>query len=132
METDRQERANFVKGLRDFANFIEANDGIVCRAQQNFYIYTDDKEVFKTAVRAIGSKGKKEMLGDWASYVVNFGPIQYRLLIERAAVCQRKVLGTKNVEERAIAAHVEEIVEWECEPWLGNPDGSPSTAQSDE
>jgi hypothetical protein len=52
----------------------------------------------------------------------NFGIIQYTVATSRAAVCERKVVGTKEVPEYVSPAHTEEIVEWECRDSLLAPD----------
>jgi hypothetical protein len=113
------ERIAYVKALRDLANLLESESDIPVPFSQQFYHYTADKEAFKAGVRAIGSRGRKVMTDDqWANYVVEMGPLEYRLFIDRKTVCERKVIGTKQVEEKVVPAHLEEIVEWECEPWM--------------
>jgi hypothetical protein len=114
-----EERTAYVKALRDFATFLESNPDIPVPGSQNFFHYTTDKELFKAGVKAIGSRGRKEFRDDqWANYIVTIGPLEYCLFIARETVCQRIVVGEKQVEKRIVPAYVEELVEWKCESWL--------------
>lgn len=118
-------RAKYVKGLRDLAEMLESEPDIILPVEQDFYAYTMEKDVFKRGVKAIGLRGRKVLENDqWANYIVQFGPIKYRLYIDRGQVCERIVVGKKAVAEVVIPAHDEDVVDWKCEPWLGGDNGN--------
>ena len=75
------------------------------------------EEEFTTFIRDIGPFKK-----EYTDAFVHINPIGlenvFSILIDRQTVCTRKVVGTKEVPERVIPAHVEEIVEWDCKPML--------------
>jgi hypothetical protein len=112
------ERAEFVKGLRELADFLEAHEALPVSSSFFVNVYCSSKDGFLAAVRAIGNRGEKEISDEWARYQVWFGPIKYYVYTDREAVCTKVVKGTEYVPQAFIPAHTREIVEWQCEPWL--------------
>lgn len=53
---------------------------------------------------------------DFELVVILHGGYEVTYSIAREAVCERKVIGTREIAERVIPARTEEIVEWECKP----------------
>ena len=82
-----------------------------------------DKERAKEQLRAIGSFDKIYE-GDSFVAVKEIGGVKVKCWMDRDAVCERVVTGTRHVEAelvpeyvtpaRLIEAHEEEIVEWKC------------------
>jgi len=65
------------------------------------------------------------------------GTIRVSFHGERAKVCKRKVVGTRDVPEEYVpgytrAKHTEEIVEWECEPLLAPTEAEETTETASE
>lgn len=82
-------------------------------------VYSDAAQVEWMAgvARAFG-KGKKDFTGDSMWLFKNFHKedraVCVKAVCDRAKVCERRVVGTKDIAERVIPAHTEEIVEWDC------------------
>lgn len=53
-----------------------------------------------------------------------FGPVKLRFLFWRSAVCERRVVGTKEVPEITTPAYIQEITEWDCHPLLEEGSGA--------
>jgi hypothetical protein len=102
------ERQALIQGLRDFADFLESNEGVPTPCGSGFDAFVQTKEELAAAARAIGNS-TKEVLNQWYYLHKAFGPVRYDVNIAREKVCVKKVIGTKTVPQ-----HTEEIVEWEC------------------
>lgn len=127
--------ATFAKGLREFADWIEANKDHVeweleCADEDppfRFNLYATTKEAFGDYVRALG-RGAKEVDDSWFHVVRTFGPVRLDVFAARATVCERVVTGTREVTktvrdplalEQVPLIEVTEVVEdveWICEP----------------
>lgn len=90
-------------------------------------------EAFKSAARAIGGRWEKNdpKASSWddQQYIftntVSIGTAKLRLRMDRDLICERKVVGTKEVVKPAVEAQpervvVEEIYERECKPLFAN------------
>ena len=119
-EREAKRRVAYVKGLRDFAAFLETTDAPI-PVGQTFNAPLYDKEKFKAAVKVIAGRGKKSFDDSLAYYRADFETLTYQVYIMRNQVCERIVTGTKEVPAISYPAHTEEIVEWKCEPWLESP-----------
>lgn len=127
---DTDERAEFARGLRELADFIEAHPDRPVPPDIYAAVHISDTDELRAAVRAIGS-ADKEYSGDFFTAVRHFpGGIRYGVQAYREQVCERVVVGTETVEvpdPEALAAvprvtQEREIVEWRCEPVLaGRP-----------
>jgi hypothetical protein len=128
------ERDDLVAGLRELADYLETSDGVKL-PQMNFYgstwIYkygtdedgntdyskTDDfltRQEMRKLAKALAPCEK-----DYSNHSFNlkrkFGKyVSVTLNTSRENVCERKVVGTKEIEAQIIPARTEEIVEWEC------------------
>lgn len=71
------------------------------------------REKMRRIVKLVGKADKvyKENYFDLRKY---FGPIKLEFTTNRANVCERKVVGTKEIPEHVVAARTEDIVEWVC------------------
>ena len=115
----------YASGLRQLADWIEAHpsidppDGILNVCSLN------TKEEAAACLKAL-APCKKEYQETMFKLIREFGPISLRFIFYRAAVCTKKVVGTRHIEAYTKAAemipaqhfdaHDEEIVEWECGP----------------
>lgn len=90
-------------------------------------------ERFRNAARAIGGRWEKNdpKVSDWndRQYIftnaVDVGTAKLRLRMERDLICERKVVGTKEVVKPAVEAQpervvIEEVYERECKPLFAN------------
>ena len=126
--TDR--RSEFVAGLRAAADFFESNPdaGVPYDARMGFHCSSRDE--FVTAVRALG-RAEKDFTSSYARATRDFGGgVQVDYQAYRSEVCERVVVGTREVEveepdPEAVAAlpkvkrtETVEDVEWRCEPLL--------------
>jgi hypothetical protein len=119
-----------IAGLRELADFLEDNDEIAERlaaSTVNFNVYAFNRDEFQSFVRQIG-RGKKSAGDNFFGVIRTFGAVTLEVFTHRAQVCERVVVGTREVPETVTPARVEEIVEWRCEPILGERDGSISVA----
>lgn len=122
----------YVDGLRELADWIEANGDHLDASSDFFYdnmvmsFLRHDRDEFVNVAQLLGGKRTKD--GDDSYFRVkrSFGPIEVTVFAQRKDVCERVVTGTRHIpaqvipasEERVIEARDEEIVEWVCEPLL--------------
>lgn len=127
---DQDERAATIAGLRAAADFFEATPDAPLPYSINLGLHLFTREEFVSAVRALG-KARKNFSTGYAEAKREFGGrVEIRYQAYREQVCERIVVGTKQVETEkpdpeAIAAlpkvkRVETVeeVEWRCEPLL--------------
>lgn len=124
-----KERDELVSGLRDLADFIEEKglDLPIKLPRLNLVNYIEDswdksynavpgsaREKMRRAAIACGKAEKK-----WDRYslelIKEFGEhVKLTFRTNREQVCEKKVVGFKDIPEQVIEARREEIVEWEC------------------
>lgn len=124
----QEQIASAVAGLRDLADFIEANPhlpyGYTLDQRWLVCLASDEDEAGELAQWArAGGKWDKDINDNYAGLVRSFGPIEMHVYVNRAAVCEKHVVGVETVEvpdPNAPKVTVErEIVAWECKPLLG-------------
>lgn len=130
--------AMLAAGLRQVAAMVEANPGGVDVLEFAFsnvlaYVSGDNpRELIADATRAtlaVGGTVDKYYSGDeWAGIVARFGPVSIQIYTGRAQMCERVVVGTREVvkevpDPEALAAVptvqttvTEDVVEWVCRP----------------
>ena len=115
----------YVAGLRALADWIEANpEQPLSETILSVWCQRDTKEAAAAVMRAFGSCEKE--YGDSCFYLKKaFGPITLRFVFLRAAVCTRRVVGTKHVPAQFYPEREEEIVKWDCHPILASEETSP-------
>jgi hypothetical protein len=120
--------AELAAQLRALADIYEAHPEIAQLyefTQSNSFVFCHDKETFAATVKAFGA-GKKK---NGVAQAVNFVPDAFpKLLITswKDKVCERVVVGTREIPERVVPAtegyvvpaRTEEIVEYRCTPFL--------------
>lgn len=119
--------STIVQDLRDLADFLEARPEIaeqVCPVNVNVFVYS--RKEMALAARAFG-KADKVIVGDWMCLRRVFGQVTLDVNVTREKVCRKVVTGTRVIsasvlparEETVVPETVEEIVEWQCDPILG-------------
>lgn len=102
-------RQEFIQGLRDLADFLEARPTVPTpNGYLNQYVFPS---AFRESARALGAFDKTPS-DDFYGAERRFGPITLRLFTDRSAVCKRIVKGTRIIP--AEPERTEEVVEWEC------------------
>lgn len=109
-------------GLRELADWVEANPGYVPDAEWNtvtLHVHLDTREELVAAARALGGEREKEPVGDYFTVRRRFGPrVSLDFFTARDQVCRRVVVDTIEHPARLVPATVEEVVEWVCEDSL--------------
>lgn len=119
------ERAAYIDGLRQVADFLDQHPDVPVTAHESFMqlvpSYTDDAAaVFARAVKALASAGRVEKndSGSYFTCTVMVGGHELSVFTDRTVVCERVVVGTEIVEIPDPAAPKitveQEIVEWRC------------------
>lgn len=113
--------SDVVAGLRELADFLEANPGFKLPHDLDQYgvlnVFPHEPELFRDHIRALGDCEKFST--SWSIGVRRkFGPITVEVVIPHEAVCERRVLGTeKKMVVDPDAPKIEqdvEIVQWVC------------------
>jgi hypothetical protein len=117
-----------VAGLRELADFLEERGHLLpvdyLSINVHDYIFDDSvysnrqhkmtaQEKMRVLAKAL-DKAEKHYQGDYFDLRRKFGPIQLEFTVSRDKICERVVVGTKEVPERVVPARTEEIVEWVC------------------
>lgn len=110
-----------VQSLRALANFYEAHPDLILPHEPQLSICPEGRSGMAATAKIFGSCEKNV---DEAFYrlIKKFGVIELRAIEYRSAVCERIVIGVKEIpetilparEETIVPAHVEEIYEWHC------------------
>lgn len=109
---------DMVSGLRKLADFLEKNKEVLAGLNFSEYVSVSQwnykKEDFKKTAKIIG-RAKKDWSDSHVSMEKQFSrSVVFRNYISRKQVCERVVVGTKEIAEQVIPARTEEIVEWKC------------------
>lgn len=121
-----KERDELVAGLRELADFIEAK-GLQLPSMDvkaTAWVYGYDPKTYqdnpvrahltmRKAAKTLGV-AQKQYSNNYFDLIRKFGPIKLEITTPRRNICERKVVGTREIEEQVIPARIEEIVEWEC------------------
>ena len=87
-----------VAGLRELADFIEANPQFLAAIQTNRFLMYVDGGDFGQLVHALGGEREKSVTGDYFGVSRFFGGIELYLYADRGAVCEQVEVGTRKVE----------------------------------
>jgi len=139
-------RAEFLASLRQIIDWLQAHRDVPAPFHllgDKLYIYLhgeDPRAAMAAIARAMGN-ADKSIDGDHFELRRRFGVITLVASARRDEVCERVVVGTREVTRRAPDPHalaalpvvtvteIVEDVEWVCPPSLLNPD-APSSTQS--
>jgi hypothetical protein len=115
-ETNQERRDQFIRGLRELADFYEDHPGLEapsCTETMNVFVDTKD-EIAAVARMATWEKCYTD---SWFSLRKQFGPVALEINTSRSTVCKRVVTGTRRIE--ATPERIVEEYEWVCdEPLL--------------
>ena len=122
LEVDEREierRKMFVRGLRDFADFMETNvDLPIPYGEEYFNIWVYTKAEMSALVKGKG-RWEKKAEANYMLFRKQFGTINYDINITRDRICERVVVGEEIIPARpAEPERVVEKVEWKCTPVL--------------
>lgn len=144
------ERISLSPGLREAADLLEQHPTLPepyiisqsrGRVQLNWYLniepgfsLDDQKSAAAGIVRAIGGAWDKSEANydELLNYDRQHGLLKLHVQVDRPAVCERVVVGTKPVTIPAVEAQPErtvqqDVVEWRCQPLLAD---GPATAEA--
>jgi hypothetical protein len=111
----------FTDALRLAAEWFDAHPTVPRPAYAIINVQAPDSVSIPALVRQLAGF-KKQDYGNTLTLHRTFGPeiegVRVDFNFQREQVCERKVVGTRDVPERIIPAHTEEVVEWECLPML--------------
>jgi hypothetical protein len=113
-------RAEKIRAMRRLLTFVEANPELPLPyfSQLDAFAHLDDDGYEVKELTRIMSPCTKRGMGTFFTLIRDFGAgVMLHLNFPREDVCERVVIGTEEVPEKVIPAHVQEIVEWKC------PDG---------
>lgn len=129
METNKE----IAESLQSMADWIEKINFIPDSIDLNPYLdgkpiikfpCVNTKEEFKQFAR-LSDKAEKIYKGDWFRLILDYGKFKAEAFQLRDLVCTKRVIGTRLVDKEVplktrIIQVEEEIVEWDCEPLLGD------------
>jgi len=128
---NQMERKDYTDSLRKIADLFENNDIPLPHDAELFRLFTaHNKQDAVKVIKALGHCKKEYDKAFQGSFelVKKIGSIEFRAVFSRESICERRVVGKKEVparliparKEEYIPAHEEEVYEWHCfEPILG-------------
>lgn len=120
-------REAHIAGLRAAADFLEAHPEVVVASYGDYFAldiaaYGVTRDDLVAAAQASGG-WDKEYSDSQFELVRSFGGgVKLSLNADRSEVCELVVVGTREVEEKVIPAHTENITEWKCGKSLLSPE----------
>lgn len=130
-DTDLDERAGYVDGLRRLADLLAANPVLPLPWNDDITPVTlftrrgtDQKAVAAAFARAVGGVVAKRPRGDYLDLIGRVGALRVELVADRDAVCERIVVGVETVTvpaRPAVEATPEQVVEREVVEWVCGP-----------
>lgn len=113
----------YAAGLRELADWVEAHPEVQLPTDHlQSYIF-GDRGAPSEVLHAM-KPCKKEYTESYFHLIRHFGPIKLDYFFDREAVCQRVVVGKRQIEAHLrpatlipaemIEAHEEDVVEWRC------------------
>lgn len=130
--------AEIAAGLRQLADLIEANPQIrVAYTNYHFWSLDSREEMAELARAALrhGAKVEKQVTDEMYNLDVKFGPITASALAMRDEMCERVVVGTREVTEMVPdpslpappmveQTRTEEVYEWKCVPLMADAEAT--------
>ena len=117
------ERAEFVRSLRELADFYEVRPELpLPNSGYNWDLLACGGKEKLAWMATLLKPCEKDFKGVLAKVFRRFGPFKLEAYTLRSNVCERVVVGTRTVPEKIIPAqvkeivpeHEEDIVEWKC------------------
>lgn len=113
----------FTQGLRDLADWYDAHPEVpLPENRMRIMSYCDTKEELATIVRAMGHC-TKSVYEDILNVERNFGPVILRTVSLRDKVCEKVLVGQREIERTIVLESkketvLEDVYEWKCPPLL--------------
>ena len=123
---------DFAEGLRQIADWYEANPDVACPAGQlDVYDEPENKARVADLLRRLGNPIKKEALGDdLFTFTRMFNGIALRFVFYRSTVCTSRVVGTRTIPaesaREATPERVVDVIEWDCGALLSESEATVS------
>lgn len=132
------DRGDYIAGLRALADLLERDDAFPLPDDRDvaWYLFGVDADGKKLPdaeqkaraadlVRRLPGRQEKQQTGELFRFRGHIGGIRTQVIVDRDAVCERVVTGTREVEEKVPTAFetvtkVVEDVEWVCKPLLAD------------
>jgi hypothetical protein len=107
-------REEKMDGLRELLDWLDANPEFPVPFWLTYEhtIYADDEADLLAKRKILGRQVDKVVGNQKFGFSRKFGPIDVEVVIARDVVCERKVVGTREIP--ATEARTEDIVEWVC------------------
>jgi hypothetical protein len=109
-------RETKIADMREVLQFLEDNPKIPMPYFGMVDVFVREADDVDGLARAMAPCNKK-VGGSYFSLTRAFGSVSLEVNFDREQVCERIVTGSKDIPEKTIEAHTEDIVEWKC------PDG---------
>ncbi len=114
MKTDSEERAAYIDGLRQIADFLEQHPNVPEPSSPIINVFVQSKNSFQRAIKKSGP-WEKRTDGSYVYCRKCFGPHVFNVNLNHSMICERVVTGKRTVpRQEAIEEYEEEITEWRC------------------
>jgi hypothetical protein len=123
----RKMLSEFTDSLRAIAQWYDEHPEV--KPMEDLITFTDYRDPANKEEAAAIAKAlvpfTKKFSANYITLTRDFGACHLKFVWNREVVCEKRVTGKKWVEERYIpgtfvAAHEEEVVEWDCKPLLAD------------
>jgi hypothetical protein len=113
------ENDDFVRGLREMADFYEAHPTLKMPVYSSFNVFVTTKEDLAACARL--ARWEKVYNENWFCLRRTFGndQIQLDINVDRSTICRKVVIGTRI--EPARPERIVEVVEWFCDDAVLSP-----------
>ena len=105
--------AQYAAKLRAVADWFEDHPDAPAPTFFSVDVFLPTRAALTAAARAIGS-AEKVHAGEWFYLRVTVAETLIDFNVSRTEVCERRVVGTREIPRTVTEAHTEDIVEWEC------------------
>jgi hypothetical protein len=115
-----QQREEFIRGLRELADFYERTPGMPLPSETStsFYLWPNSSDSVGKLAKLL-APAKKEFSSSFFTLSRKFGSIKLEISWYKEDVCERVVTGQKQAVEKVPVAYEDrivtrDIVEWRC------------------
>ena len=114
-EQERARREDFIRGLRDMADFFAQHPTVKLPSTECFNVFVTTRE--ELAEHARVTSWEKVYEGPWFMLRKHFSEdLRLEINTDRQTVCRKVVTGTRVVPAKpAVEEHEEETFEWVCD-----------------
>ena len=120
-----KEYANCLRQAADFYDSVGYDfpipDGHLTKS---FYFTPNSSKEMVTKIARVFGSCEKSYNGSLFELYKDFDGVKISFIFGRDSVCEKRVVGTKEVPSCYIPSHIEEIVEWDCKSILSEEDAN--------